>query len=74
MNKRNTKMPEPKQVASRRGFLMGSVGASGLAVTALASPTKAADVLLAPPQNKGTGVSAGNLSEHARKYYRSTTI
>ncbi len=74
MNTNNSKMPEQAQKPSRRGFLMGTVGASGLAVSALVAPANAADAVLLAPQKKGTGVSAGNLSEHARKYYRSTTI
>jgi hypothetical protein len=74
MNEKTSKPTNLAQVPSRRGFLMGSVSASGLAAVALATPTKAADALVVGSSKVGTGVSAGNLSEHARKYYRSTTI
>jgi hypothetical protein len=59
----------------RRGFLLGlSAGASTVAAVAVVSPANAGQTLIKTASPVGTGVSAGNLSEHARKYYRSTTI
>jgi hypothetical protein len=59
--------------ASRRGFLFGLSAGAGIAGAALvATPAKAVNVAV------GSGVASevkpGGLSDHAKKYYRTTTI
>ncbi len=75
MSSNNPKSLASGKSPSRRGFLLGlSTGATTVAAVAVAAPATAGQALSPLKSPVGTGVSAGNLSEHARKYYRSTTI
>ena len=79
MNKANTQQDltvQPKERAQdgRRGFIFGlTAGASVAGAAVIAGPAKASTLGVASSAQTATAVGTG-LSEHARKYYRSTTI
>lgn len=61
-------MAEPKKTARRSFFAgLGLVAAAGVAVKLSAAPTPVA----LPDEPAGTGY---RLTEHVKKYYRTTTI
>jgi hypothetical protein len=68
-------MPELKVKPSRRGFFLGAAvaGAATAAVSSLPGLTVAPEPLaeLKPPPERGGGYS---LSEHVKRYYKTTRV
>jgi hypothetical protein len=68
LSRQENNMAEPKKIARRSFFAgLGLVAAAGVAVKMSAAPTPAP----LPDEPAGTGY---RLTEHVKKYYRTTTL
>ncbi|KAA0212312.1 MAG: formate dehydrogenase [Burkholderiales bacterium] len=72
----NREKTSNKTVAGRRGFLMGAglAGAAGAAVVATRGGAAQGTTAEAKPQTHERGGGGYHVTDHVRRYYRSTTV
>lgn len=69
-------MPESQSKPSRRGFIMGAAvaGAAGAAVVALPQVQKEAEAPATEARPKPERGGGYHVSEHVKRYYRTTLV